>query len=153
MEEVVNFCGDLLKHLHLDLVAEGRGERDGDGVIRINVTGDDRGLLLSNSASLLNSLEYLLNKAFPGDHAGRREDAPPSVELDSDDYRKHRELELKLLAKMGSEKVLASGKPLTLQPMVPRERRIVHLSLAEVAGVESRSEGRGDDRSITIFPA
>ncbi|MDR0841922.1 MAG: hypothetical protein LBP68_00705 [Acidobacteriota bacterium] len=144
LEEVVSFCGDLLKRLQMDLTAEGREQ---DGVIYINITGGDRGYLLSNTAALLNNVEYLLNKIFPG----TREEAP-GIELDSDDYRKHRRLELELLAKMASEKVLASGKPLILQPMVPRERRLVHLALAGVAGVESRSEGQGDDRSITISP-
>ena len=144
LEKIVSFCRDLIRHLQMDLTAEGHEK---DGVVYINITGKDRGQLLSNTAALLNNIEYLLNKVFPGN----REEAP-GIELDSDDYRKHRGLELRLLAQMASQKVQSSGKSLTLQPMVPRERRIVHLALAEVAGVESRSEGRGDDRSITIFP-
>ena len=151
MEEVVNFCEDLLKRLHLDLTAEVREE---NGVVGINVSGNDRGILLSNSAALLNNLEYLLNKIFPGhpgNHGKDRDDAH-GFELDSDDYRKHRKMELVLLARMASQKVLASRKPLTLQPMVPRERKAVHLALAETAGIESRSEGSGENRSITIYP-
>ena len=76
-----------------------------------------------------------------------------SILLDSDSYRQHREAELVLLAQMASQKVLAQKKALTLQPMTPRERRIVHLALASVTGVRSESEGEGDNRSITIFPA
>ena len=152
MEKVLSFYGDLLERLQMELTAEGRDE---NGVIYINITGRDRGFLLSNSASLLNSLEYLLNKIFPGPRAKERteEDTLPGIELDSDDYRKHRKLELELLAQMASQKVLASRKPLALQPMVPRERKIVHLALAEVAGVRSRSEGSGENRGITIYPA
>ena len=150
LNEVVNFCGDILNRLHMDLTAEGRDE---NGVIHINITGDDRGYLLSNSASLLNSLEYLLNRIFPVTRSKEiKEEDASGIELDSDNYRKHRKLELELLAQMASQKVLASRKPLTLQPMVPLERKIVHLALAETAGVESRSEGSGENRSITIYP-
>ena len=153
MKEIVNFCEDILNRLQMDLTAEGRDE---NGVITINITGNDRGHLLSNSATLLNSLEYLLNRIFPATRARerkeRKEEDAPGIELDSDDYRKHRKLELELLARMASQKVLASRKPLTLQPMVPLERKIVHLALAETAGVESRSEGSGENRSITIYP-
>jgi spoIIIJ-associated protein len=134
----------------MDLTAEGRDE---NGVIHINITGRDRAGLLSNSAALLNSLEYLLNRIFPASRAKeRKEEDAPYIELDSDDYRKHRKLELELLALMASQKALTARKPLTLQPMVPRERKIVHLALAETAGVESRSEGSGESRSITIYP-
>lgn len=151
MKEIVNFCDDILIGLQLDLTAEGRDE---NGVIHINITGKDRGGLLSNSAALLNSLEYLLNKIFPtaGTKERKREEDAFGIEIDSDDYRKHRKLELELLARMASQKVLSTRKPLTLQPMVPMERKIVHLALSETAGVESRSEGSGENRSVTIHP-
>jgi spoIIIJ-associated protein len=58
-----------------------------------------------------------------------------------------------LLAQMASKKVLDSRKPLSLQPMVPRERRIVHMALSGIEGVSSQSEGEGDNRSITIYPS
>ncbi len=118
------------------------------GVIRLNLTGPDRPLLLSNSAALLNSMEYLLNKVF---RAGR--DDTPGIMLDSDKYRKHREAELVLLAQMASKKVISFRRPLSLQPMIPRERRIVHLALAGIEGVRTKSDGDGDNRSITIYPS
>jgi spoIIIJ-associated protein len=145
LEAVVDLCRELARGLHLDLVLEGKED---DGVLHINLTGPDRPYLLSNSASLLNSLEYLLNKVF---HPGK-EDAP-GILLDSDRYRQHREAELILLAQMASQKVISLRKPLNLQPMVPRERRIVHLALAGIEGVRSQSSGEGDNRSITIYPS
>jgi spoIIIJ-associated protein len=120
---------------------------DGDLII-VNLSGEDRPFLLSGAASLLNSLEYLLNRIFRG---GREESA--GITVDSDGYREHREAELTLLAQMASQKVLSLKKPLGLQPMSPRERRIVHLALAEIEGVYSKSTGEGDNRSITIFPS
>jgi spoIIIJ-associated protein len=144
-ESVVQLCRDLVGLLQLDLDLQGKEE---DGVISINLTGPDRPYLLSNAASLLNSIEYLLNKAF---HGGK-EDAP-GILLDSDQYRRHREAELVLLAQMAAKKVIALRKPLGLQPMTPRERRIVHLALVGIEGVHSQSNGEGDNRSVTIFPS
>jgi spoIIIJ-associated protein len=145
IQSVVAFCQNLVGSLRLDLILEGSEE---EGAICINLTGPDRSYLLTNSASLLNGMEYLLNRIFP---AGREE--APGITLDSDQYRKHREAELVLLAQMASKKVTSFGKPLSLQPMIARERRIVHLALSGIEGVRSQSEGEGDNRSITIYPA
>ena len=144
-EEVTEICRQVLRHLQLDLTVS--CEETGEQIL-INLSGDDRPYLLSGSASLLNGLEYLLNRIFRG---GRDESA--GIIVDADGYREHREAELTLLAQMASEKVLSLKKPLGLQPMSPRERRIVHLALAEIEGVYSRSTGEGDNRSITIFPS
>lgn len=144
-EEVEETCRQMLQQMRLDLAVS--SQEDGDQII-INISGDDRPILLSGSASLLNSLEYLLNRIF---RIGREESA--GITVDSDGYREHREAELTLLAQMASEKVLSLKKPLGLQPMSPRERRIVHLALAEIEGVYSESTGEGDNRSITIFPS
>lgn len=145
VREIVDFCRQLTACLHMDLILEGKEE---NGVLCINFTGPDRPYLLSNSASLLNSMEYLLNKMF---RLGK--DDVPGILLDSDKYRQHREAELVLLAQMASQKVISLRKPLSLQPMVPRERRIVHLALAGIDGVRTQSDGEGDNRSITIYPS
>ena len=145
VQDISGFIQELVACMSLDLTAE---SREDDGVVHIDLKGPDRPLLLSNAALLLNSIEYLLNKAFPGS-----KEESPGISLDSDNYRQHRELELKLLAQMASQKVISIRKPLSLQPMVPRERRIVHMALAEIQGVRSQSEGEGENRSITIFPS
>jgi spoIIIJ-associated protein len=118
------------------------------GILSVNFAGPDRSLLLSNSASLLNSIEYLLDRVFRTD-----KDEAPGILVDSDRYRQHREAELVLLAQMASQKVISLRKPLSLQPMIPRERRIVHLALSGIEGVRTQSNGEGDNRSITIYPS
>ncbi len=145
LQSVMDFCKKLVASLRMDLRLEGKVE---DGTIQLNLTGADRPFLLSNNASLLNSMEFLLNKIF----RSAKEEAPGII-LDSDNYRKHREAELILLAQMASKKVISFRRPLSLQPMVPRERRIVHLALAEIEGVSSKSDGEGENRSITIYPS
>ncbi len=145
LEEAVEICRQIFQLMQMDLTVS--GEENGDQIV-VNIGGEDRPFLLSGSASLLNCLEYLLNRIF---RKGREESA--GISVDSDGYREHREAELTLLAQMASQKVLSLNKPLGLQPMSPRERRIVHLALAEIEGVYSRSTGEGDNRSITIFPS
>ena len=142
---VLEICRKMMKNLHMDLVADGH---EADGNIYINITGEDRSYLLSNAASVLNSMEYLINRIF---RSGKEQG--PGIILDSDGYRQHREAELTLLAKMACKKVLSMRKPLGLQPMTPRERRIVHLALAGIEGVHTKSAGEGENRSITIFPS
>ncbi len=142
---VMEFCRDMIQGLHMDLILNGKEE---SGIIHVNLSGPDRSFLLSNNASLLNSMEFLLNKIFRAP-----KDESPGILLDSDKYRQHREAELVLLAQMASQKVISLRKPLSLQPMTPRERRIVHLALADIDGVRSQSDGDGDHRSITIYPS
>jgi len=145
-EAVESFLGALLAHMKLELSCTGSQE---NGIISVDITGPDRALLLSNAATLLNSLEYLANKVF---RTGKGERVS-AIMVESDNYRQHRESELVLLAQMASKKVIAQKRPLNLQPMVPRERRIIHLALAEIEGVRSVSAGEGENRSITIYPA
>ena len=145
LQSVTDFCRELVASLHMDLHLEGKVA---DESIQLDLTGQDRPFLLSNSASLLNSMEFLLNKIFRSPKG-----EIPAITLDSDNYRKHRQAELVLLAQMASQKVISFQKPLSLQPMVPRERRIVHMALADIEGVQSRSDGEGDNRCITIYPS
>ena len=145
LESVLETCRKMLQGLKLNLTVDGIEE---GGKVNLNLTGQDRPYLLSNSASVLNSIEYLINRMFRGN-----KDEGAGIVLDSDGYRQHREAELTLLAQMASQKVLTLKKPLGLQPMTARERRIVHLALAEIEGVHTKSSGEGENRSITIFPA
>jgi spoIIIJ-associated protein len=145
VQKVLRFIRQVLASMGMQLRTD---VSEADGIIHVNLTGPDRSLLLSGTAALLNSLEYLTNKAF---RTGKNEPIS-SIQLDSDSYRQHREAELTLLAKMASQKVLSQHKPLVLQPMTPRERRIVHLALASIEGVRSESDGIGEQRSVTIYP-
>ncbi len=145
-DEVTRFCRRLVASMRLELSVEAS---ESGTIISVNLTGPDRPLLLSNTAALLNSMEYLVNKAF---RTGK-EAKISSIMLDSEKYRQHREAELTLLAEMAAKKVAAQQRPLSLQPMTPRERRIVHLALANIEGVRSQSDGEGDNRSVTIYPS
>lgn len=143
---VVEFCEELVGRMELELsvAAAVTGEN-----LVINLAGPDRPVLLGGGAAVLNAIEYLVNKVF----RSGREEKGEAIILDSDSYRQHREAELVLLAQMASQTVRSQRKPMNLQPMSPKERRIVHLTLAGIEGVRSESQGEGDSRSITIFPS
>lgn len=145
VDEVGGFCRELVCCMQMELTVDCKEQ---NGIIHVNFSGADRPYLLSNSASLLNSMEFLVNKVF---HIGKEDS--PGIILDSERFRQYREAELVLLAQMASQKVLSLRKALSLQPMVPRERRIVHLALAGIEGVRTQSDGEGEHRSITIYPS
>lgn len=146
IDAVIRFCQDIVLRMQMELRVEAKLE---GATLTVNFSGADRPLLLSNTAAVLNSMEYLVSKVFRTE----KDERISSIVCDSDKYRQHREAELVLLAQMASKKVLTQQRPLSLQPMTPRERRIVHLALAEIEGVRSQSDGDGDNRSITIYPS
>lgn len=141
---VADFCRKIIDLLGFQLTVK---VHEQDRTVLVDISGADQSELLFNSAAVLNSLEYLANKSFRSGKTGEI----CSIIIDSDNYRQHREAELILLAKMASQKVISQRRPLVLQPMTPKERRIVHLALAEIEGVRSESDGTGDHRSVTIF--
>ena len=144
--EIAGFCEELIRCLGMELQVE---VAEQEGMVVVNLTGPDRPAMLSGAGSVLNCMEHLLNKVF---RTGKGTSIA-SIVLDSDSYRQHREAELVLLAQMASNKVIAQQRPMSLQAMTPRERRIVHLALAAIPGVRSESHGEGENRSVTIYPA
>ncbi len=145
INSVVDFINRILELSDLDLEAslEPVGE-----AIKIQVRGQDRALLLGHNAELLDALEYLGNRIF-----SRGVGEEKHVVFDSGHYRAQREKELRLMAEKAAEKVRASRIPFTFDPMTPNERRIVHLALADDATVRSESQGNGENRKVTIYPA
>jgi spoIIIJ-associated protein len=110
--------------------------------------GPDRDLLLERGGELLLALEYLavrFLKLPPGSY--------DRVRFEAGGFRAGRLEELRLSARVAAERVLASRQPFRFQPMPARERRILHLTLREIAGVRSESEGAGDERCVVIHPA
>jgi spoIIIJ-associated protein len=66
----------------------------------------------------------------------------------------HKQVErLRAIAQKMGEKALQTKQIVELQPMTPHDRRIVHMAIAEIPGLSSRSEGEGEDRHILVVPA
>lgn len=109
--------------------------------------GPDKELLLERGAELLLALEYLAVRSLHLE--------PPffdRIRFDSGDFRSLRIAELMLSAKVAAQRVRETKQPFRLNPMAPRERRIVHLALKDLAGIHTTSEGVGEERQVVILP-
>ena len=104
--------------------------------------------MLGHNAELLDALEYLGNRMLT--HVKREE---TRVIFDSNNYRAVREKELRLMAEKAAERVKTSRIPFSFDPMGPNERRIIHLALGEDPSVRTESQGNGEHRRVTIYPA
>ena len=114
----------------------------------VDFSGPDADLLLEKNATLLHALEYVVLKAIRLD-----EDHFRRIAFDCQDWRRTRMEELRLMAQVAAERVIDTGDPFTLNPMNPRERRIVHLALKDRPQVRTQSEGMGPERKVVIYPA
>jgi spoIIIJ-associated protein len=114
----------------------------------IDFSGPDSGLLLEKHGALLDALEHVILKAVRLD-----EELLGKITFDCEDWRRMRAVELRLTAQMAAERALESGDPYELNPMTPRERRIVHLALRDMPNIRTASEGRGPERRVVIHPA
>jgi spoIIIJ-associated protein len=104
--------------------------------------------VIGRRGQTLDALEYLVNRIV-----SRAEEANGRVMIDVERYRERRREYLEQLAHRLAAKAKQTGRPVTLNPMSPRDRRIVHLTLQDDAQVSTRSFGEGLYRKMTIHPA
>jgi spoIIIJ-associated protein len=137
---------ELIKHLGISCSVTARpGE---NGFVLLDVRGDAQGLLIGRRGQTLDAIEYIVNRI-----AARDEEPAGRIVIDVERYRERRRDHLTTLAERLAGKVRQTGRPVTLNPMSPRDRRIVHLALQEDASVATRSQGDGHFRKILIVPA
>ena len=118
--------------------------RKGDMVI-LNIVGDNLGVVIGRRGETLDALQYLTILA-----GNRGEDNYCRISIDCCDYREKRREALETLAAKTARKVLKTGRRITLEPMNPYERRIIHSKVAEIEGVTSRSTGEEPYRKVMI---
>ena len=143
---IIDFTNELLKSSRLKLKAD--AETTQDESFKVQVRGEDVAILLGHNAEFLDALEYLGNRVLS---KGREEET--HIVFDSGNYRARREKELLLMAEKAAEKVRLTKIPFKFDPMSSNERRIIHVALANEAGVRTESKGNGDERRLVVFPA
>ncbi len=112
----------------------------------IDLAGEDSGLLIGRRGQTLQALQFLVNLIVRKQFEGVR------VVLDVENYRQRRESQLRDMATKVAERVAQTNRSITLEPMPPADRRIIHTSLTDHPGASTESTGEGEGRKVTIMP-
>lgn len=118
-----------------------------NGVITMEIECEDYGIIIGRRGDTLDSIQYLVSLAMKKVTNGY-----VRVNLNVGNYREKRNETLKSLAKKNASYVLRTGRRYTFEPMNPYERRIIHTTVQEIDGVESRSIGYNQDRRVVLEP-
>jgi len=121
---------------------------EGDETITVSCAGPDLGMLIGRHGQTIDAIQYLANAAMYRGHSDERKE----VVVDAAGYRARRRASLEALAVRSAERALAQGEPVELEPMTAVERKVVHLRLKELDGVETTSEGTEPNRFVVIQP-
>ena len=137
-ETIQKKAEELLENIGLVLKVEVDRLRDRNYLV--NLYGEDNGIIIGKKGKTLNSFEYLLNSIMK-DYR---------IEVDVEGFKAKRTETLRELGKKMAEKALKSGKPVRLNPMPPRERKIIHEVVNKYPELDTYSEGRDPKRYIVI---
>jgi spoIIIJ-associated protein len=135
---VQKFLEELMKVFPLDLSFQVKRKSD---FLYVIFDGEDKQLLLWKDGSLLLALQHVLNKV-----------SSTKVQVDCEFFRKRKERKLKDFAQQVGRDVAESGKQELLEPMNPYERRIVHMTINQIQGITSESQGEGFLKRVKVFP-
>lgn len=141
----VEYVTSILKAMGVqDFTAE--ANKDGDN-LNITLKGDDLGFVIGRRGETIDAIQYLASLAInriDGDYM--------RITIDSGNFREKREKTLESLAKRLARNVVKTGRSVTLEPMNPYERRIIHTAVQKVRGATSWSEGENLQRHVVIGP-
>ncbi len=141
---------DIMSHIIslMGVKATVVAKEESETKIHINVTSENPALLIGKKGATLESLQFLLSlmalKYFK-DSTDRR------IILDIDGYRERREETLKQMARQAAQHAKRTRRPVSLDPMSPYERRIIHLELQEDSEIDTKSDGEAPYRFVKIY--
>jgi len=144
-DKIKEFLGDVFAAMDLTVTVE-MSINEEDESIDINLLGDDMGVLIGKRGQTLDSLQYIVSLVI-----NKESGKYYRVKLDTENYRERRKATLESLAKNIAYKVKRTRRPVSLEPMNPYERRIIHSALQNDKYVSTRSEGEEPFRHIVIF--
>jgi spoIIIJ-associated protein len=140
--QIVDFVTAVTHAMGLSLTATAEDTPDGP---RVNLVGEGGELLIRRRGEALNALQQIVTSVFRDDLAeGQR------VSVDCLDFRRDKDVELRQMAVFLAEKAKTSGTPQEIGPLNPYERRLVHMSVAELADVDSESIGDAFMKTVII---
>lgn len=144
IETCEKFIYDVMNAMDMDDVKV-TSVVDEEGALSINMEGSNMGILIGKRGQTLDSLQYLTNRV-----ANKMQDGYVRVKLDTEDYRRRRKETLENLAKNIASKVKRTRKTVSLEPMNPYERRIIHSALQSDPAVSTHSEGEEPYRRVVV---
>lgn len=137
-----DFLEELLEKMEIKAEVEVQEKEDR---IDINISGDGMGVLIGRRGETLTSLQYLTSLVV-----NRKTDEYVRISLDTENYKKKREETLVRLANKTAERVVRYGRTITLDPMNPYERRIVHSALQSNEQISTYSTGEEPNRRVVV---
>ena len=138
LERILELMGEKAKIL---------GRFDEEDRLSLGIDAEDPGLLIGKQGQTLEALQYLLTKMI-----AKKARRKVRVFIDIESYRARHQEALTQLAIKSGEKAKKSGKPITLNPMNPHDRRIVHLALQGDKEVKTMSRGEGLYKKVVVYP-
>jgi spoIIIJ-associated protein len=144
IERVRTIVERIVDELDLDADVE---VSESDSTITARIQGEDLGLLIGRRGQTIDAIQLICYRAaFRGVRERKR------VEVDAAGYRERQRELLERQADQAADRALKRGRPVDLEPMTAQERRIVHDSLKDRAGIETYSEGDEPDRFVVVAP-
>lgn len=137
-KEVEAKAKELLEYIGLNLGVD--VNKVHDRTYLVNLYGEDNGIIIGKKGKTLNSFEYLLNSLMK-DYR---------IEVDVEGFKEKRNQTLRELGKKMAEKALKTNKAVRLNPMPPRERKVIHEIVNKYPELDTFSEGRDPKRYIVI---
>ena len=144
VDNIREFLENVFSAMDMEVTIDIKKAED-DKVYEVELSGKEMGLLIGKRGQTLDSLQYLTNLAV-----NKHSDGYIKVKLDTEDYRQRRKDTLENLAKNIAYKVKRTKRPVSLEPMNPFERRVIHSTLQNDKFVTTHSEGEEPYRHVVV---
>ena len=138
------FLQDVSNAMNMTVVVDVKYDEENKN-LNVDLSGDEMGVLIGKRGQTLDSLQYLLSLVV-----NKESEEYIRVKVDTEDYRKRRKETLENLAKNIAYKVKRTKRPVSLEPMNPYERRIIHSALQNDKYVTTHSEGEEPFRRVVV---
>ena len=139
-----NFLKEVFEAMNMTVVIDVKYDEE-EKNMDIDLNGDEMGVLIGKRGQTLDSLQYLVSLVV-----NKESEDYIKVKVDTEDYRKRRKDTLENLAKNIAYKVKRTKRPVSLEPMNPYERRIIHSALQNDKYVTTHSEGEEPFRRVVV---
>ncbi len=138
------FADEVFGAMHMEVKIDAK-YNETDKVLEVELSGDEMGVLIGKRGQTLDSLQYLISLVV-----NRDSEDYIHVKVDTENYRNRRKATLENLAKNIAYKVRKNRQPVSLEPMNPYERRIIHSALQADKYVTTHSEGEEPFRRVVV---